>query len=404
MPQQEQKMLHNALNQIQEFIKGKNKDKNGDEAIEEVVECCDNIFAEMTVLYCPNLQVAKNAKANKSDFRQDIENEKEKLFPYIEIADSQEEAPFSKYLPAVEMIFPPFINPFYPLQKALDTSKGDVVSLLPYLLSAYYLSLYRSPLVDSVGKAIFQEAEDQFRDKNFGTNVKRFVSRFSCENRIQSYLDNKRMHEPAELRKLKSQAELVEYLRKTVSPMIYYSQFIKAFIYSACATACAEKFDQIDKIDFKKSQELFNQHTLAFEVPYVVEDISEDSEKECVSGFWPYEVIDKIMSLRMRRYYKKCEKWLKDEVARTWMVKKPDIDKLGEVAPTIQSLLNFLEQTDRSTNEQNLYIKCANFCFLIYNPLIHPYLNTPPKLIGRVARYNQKSKNYTIPYLCGPRY
>lgn len=398
MPQQEQKMLHNALNQIQEFIKEKSTDKSGDEAIEEVVECCDNIFAEMTVLYCPNLQVAKNVKANKSDLHQDIENEKEKLFPYIELADSQEEAPFSKYLPAVEAIFPPFINPFYPLQKALDTRKSDVVSLLPYLLSAYYLSLYRSPLVDGVGKAIFQEAEDQFRDKNFSTNVKRFVSRFSCENRIQSYLDNKRMHEPAELRKLKSKAELVEYLRKTAPPMVYYSQFIKAFIYSACATACAEKFDQIDKVDFKKSQELFNQHTLAFEVPYIVEESGGTG-----NIYRPYEAVHKKMLPRMEKCYNQCMRQMEREVERIWMGREPKVSDLGDIAPTIQMLLNFSKQTNGSVNKQKLHIKYAQFCFLLYNPFIHPHLNTPKKLMERVAKYNQKNKNYTVPYLSGAK-
>ena len=54
----------------------------------------------------------------------------------------------------------------------------------------------------------------------------------------------------------------------------HYVQLFKAFVYLSCAAICSLEFpDSINlKIDYKKSWELFDDHTLAFNAVYCVGD------------------------------------------------------------------------------------------------------------------------------------
>lgn len=402
MPQE----LAAALDGMRVTIKAKGENRIYDKNISNLVKLIDGFWGDMRTIYCR--QCAPSLNEDKE--------EKENIF-WESGLDMPVVAPSTDGRPtncrdAMEVIFPCFVDEAFPLERALDSKQDAVMKLLPYLLSAYYLSIYRIPLSYSVGKRLFPDAENATRDHNFGTEVNRFVARFSLADRIPAFLSSKRKREP-DLERLNSRDEMLDYLWTSPKAEVYYSQVIKAFIYSICATACIRTLPDENKrkIDFELSYRLFDEHTLAFSSPYGVSELDEadleelkyscrlldDSEAdmdEVRNGF------DLLKCLKRERPAEWNQRY-NAKVAAIAQCVQPAFS--AEAVPNVYRLLRSTAFLACSTNSPYFYMQYATMCCVLYNPLTWPGLRHYQRLIGRVLRYDRQKQCYRAPYLSGPR-
>lgn len=389
------KVLRDALAELCAAIKAKGKDVTSDKEIENVVECLGEVFADMRTIYCP--YIFPSDKSTRA--------EKEKVYNLLgsEIPENlpdSDDVP-SQYHNAMDVVFPPFVDAAFPLQRALHVQQNATITLLPYLLSSYYLSLYRIPLAERVGKRLFPDPWDNYRDGNYGVEVRRFASRFSLAKRIPAFLHQKHTREP-KMQKLKSHSDMVDYLTKSPKNEVYYSQWLKAFIYSACATACIHELSNeiTSRIDFAQSYKLFNEHTLAFSIRYHKPEIWDDEEDDEGEGFDMFEFVKGADPSMWKSRYDENVDEIRQHTEMAFKGKK----SFEEITPSIHRLLCDAKFYKCLPDSQEFFMQYAVLCFALYNPLACPYLVSYTLLIDRVLQYKKPDNRYIAPYLSGPKY
>ena len=262
-------MLESAINEIKEALYAA-EDICEDAQIAHVLAQCDFYFTQIASVYYTPLN--KRVRENNTEIAKALG------FPEDTFNIPNNE----NTRVAIGEIFPQFGS--CPLENILHTDQPSVMEIFPYLLSSYYLNLHKGKQLSArTQEMLFPGSTDELssRDGNYRRNVQTYLARFSCKDFLPDFLNAKRSREP-KIKKLKSKSDISNYLKKGPMSQFHYVQLFKAFVYLSCAAICSLEFpDSINlKIDYKKSWELFDDHTLAFNAVCCVGDSPDYLDEE----------------------------------------------------------------------------------------------------------------------------
>lgn len=409
--------LQAALNAMYQNLlsRRKSQDHRPDGEVKRVVDCCHNFFLNMRTAYlkyhtiddsCSQndvLQALSNARFDITLAEQEQEGLGELGREIQPILTEQD------IISGINKVFPDFSYEPYPLENILSTTEPSVVKILPYLLSSYYLNRHKNRKWFSSIEKYFTSNPKYFAEKteaHFSRDVSNFLNIFSCERFLQNLAKKKRqpidLKDRADEKDIKKVTEVyTNFLEKGPMTRFHYIQLYKAFVYFVCAAICANEItlEISEKIDYKKSWELFDSHTLAFRTIYCSEKPwKEFDEANDDIPAWIGDTIFSCCENEIRHeFYKDCTAHLKaHEIYLTADNYRDD----GLPPPRL--FYQPSETIEVKCTEQNLYINQAVVCSAIGNPLIHPHLCEPEKLISNLLHCDKISdgvKTYQMPYL-----
>ncbi len=383
-------MLKDALSEIKVALYVKEECIKPDPQIEHVLEQCDYFFNQIaSVYYTP-----QNAKMREL---------------YKELADESDFSEDDFYVPdnndtraAIQQIFPSFGS--CPLENILRTDQLPVMEILPYLLSAYYLNLHKGKnLSAKTQEMLFPGTTNEIvvRDHNYDRNVRTYLERFSCQSFLPGFLGAKRSDKSNSIIDLKTENDVSSYLKSGPMSQFHYVQLFKAFVYLSCTAICAKELPETfrSKIDYKKSWNLFEEHTLAFKTVYCIEKPSDHFD-----GTEPFPLYSKTFLsnptweclIDLHDYFLTCVQHLKIQEEYLHQI-------LGGRRSSYRLFFQYSIPQAEYRSEQRLYQDYAVMGAAIYNPLVHPHLRTADSLKAHLLRPLRGSSSttgrYTMPYI-----
>lgn len=399
--------LQAALNAMYKnlLFRRKHQEHTPDENIKRVVNCCHNFFLNMRTAYLKYNQTDDLCLPNDAiqalfdaGFIMPTEHEQKGTF---KLSKKMQHIFAAEIAAGIDKVFPNFSYEPYPLENILSSTEPSVV-MLPYLLSSYYLNRHKNRnWFASIEKYFTSDPEyfSKTTEDHFSRNVGSFLNIFSSERFLRNLAKRKRQpidkKDGADERDMKKVTEVyTDFLKKGPMTQFHYIQLYKAFVYFTCAAICANELplEIIEKIDFKSSWSLFDSHTLAFRTIYCSEqpwpefDVDDDIDSSIGDAMFldldceiPYEL------------YKESKEQLKAYGV--------NLKASGCYAGGLSSH-EFFYQPSKSIEvkcaEQNLYINQAIVCSAIGNPLVHPHLCDPEKLIRNLLHCVKLEKGVKI--------
>ena len=171
-------LLNDALMEIKATLlsNGNGPNIQPDEDIKKILDCCNDFFLDMHDAY----------SSDDSRCLQELHEEALKAI-YSAGFDIQSNNPENiEKAPNIdnglEAVFPPFSYSDFPLENILSTKQQSAMTILPYLLSSYYISLHRrQKLGSSPELEIFPRTDNipLLKGDHFSRNLNVFLSRFS---------------------------------------------------------------------------------------------------------------------------------------------------------------------------------------------------------------------------------
>jgi len=165
------------------------------------------------------------------------------------------------------------------LQKALMPINSSIASILPYLLTSYYINISNRTSISCLDLFCNIENVNPSNYKRLATD---FQALFFLENFIPKFIKKNHLREATEVQKIKDSEGYKEYLKtphKRRSPKILaynlteqqYNAIFQAFSYSLCVLACMSVPQISNRIDYDLSFNLFQQHTQAFSTVFWID-------------------------------------------------------------------------------------------------------------------------------------
>lgn len=150
------------------------------------------------------------------------------------------------------------------------SAKPNTIALLPYLLSAFYLNC---DITTGCPPDVAAVCVDHESEGNYSRNIRAFTGRFSLESYFDKFYKRKKSEAGKKIQGIKDAHSHLQYLfypqmtgrkKKFKITELHYESIIRALVYSTCVVACLHTAIIRDCVDYEKSFELFNMHTLAF--------------------------------------------------------------------------------------------------------------------------------------------
>ena len=267
-----EKLLEEALSEIEKNMKAKKVPKP-DEHVDHIIQKCDAVFQslqdKLTELYSKefiqrsNDNIEADVKDGKYSYMLELE----------ELENDFDQSTYDQKREQISYIFPTYnsrdakarINKILLLKD--DGSK--IVTILPYLLTAYYLNLFGTRRIRANISTELSKTPDEkvIKDSTYSRDVTASVKMFSYGWFLPQFYKAGRNNTLSKIEKITNKSEFVRYLltgKKRALPQLFYVQMYKVFIYSVIAVACIEELsDTSYHVDYEKSWALFDAHTCA---------------------------------------------------------------------------------------------------------------------------------------------
>lgn len=267
-----EKLLEEALSEIEKNMKAKKVPKP-DEHVDHIIQKCDAVFqslqGKLTELYSKefiqrsNDNIEADVKDGKYSYMLELE----------ELENDFDQSTYDQKREQISYIFPTYnsrdakarINKILLLKD--DGSK--IVTILPYLLTAYYLNLFGTRRIRANISTELSKTPDEkvIKDSTYSRDVTASVKMFSYGWFLPQFYKAGRNNTLSEIEKITNKSEFVRYLltgKKRALPQLFYVQMYKVFIYSVIAVACIEELsDSGYHVDYEKSWALFDAHVCA---------------------------------------------------------------------------------------------------------------------------------------------
>ena len=265
--------LESALSEIGENMKAPTVPEP-DEHIDHIVQKCNAVFQSLqNRLIRPYSEeyIQRLNEAIKLDNTAEIPSHQFMIAPEELMLNFDKEL-YDEKKKRICYLFPLFEDrdPIAPISKALrlKNDRSKITSILPYLLTAYYLNLFgvqriRADISKELSKKSGEKVDKFF---TYSRDVCASVKMFSYDSFLPNFYESGRKTSGNKSEKVTNRSEFVRYLftEREINPQICYVQTYKVFIYSVIAVACIEELSDTNfNVDYELAWALFDAHTCA---------------------------------------------------------------------------------------------------------------------------------------------
>ena len=236
--------LRNALDEVAKKVRSYKKDPNQkvDQNVHVLLDSCERAIFDIRISCGERLSYYQS----ESDYNKIINAP---VWSSVELPEYDEpkmkDAHYKKH-ECLEATFPEWNTSF--LDKILSTDMKATMSLLPYILTAYYFDMIDSIEVfpASNEKIIFDPVGNS--DQNYNQSIRSLCQKLSLEHYIDTQCSTKHRHYlPSRIGNRQEYISLISDASRRFLQNYHAAKIIQAFIYSLFAHLCTLS-PEIDKL------------------------------------------------------------------------------------------------------------------------------------------------------------